>query len=83
MVFQVSKTTVLIRFKAALKNNYDARGRYVWRFKNSIEVQLLRIWRVVLYYLWSLIPGRVFAFITVRQTTIKRKLGLGSRLGRI
>ncbi len=37
--------TVLIRLKATLLNNYEARG---WRLKNYVEVLVSHIWRVAL-----------------------------------
>ena len=35
--------TVLIRFKATLLNNYEARGRFFWRLKNYVEVLVSHI----------------------------------------
>ena len=39
----VNLTTVLIRFKAILLNNYEARGRFFWRLKNYVEVLVSHI----------------------------------------
>ncbi len=39
-------STVLIRFKVTLLNNYEARGRHFWRLNNYVEVIVSHIYRV-------------------------------------
>ncbi len=38
---KLNKSTILIRFKATLLNNYEARGRFFWRLNNYVEVVLV------------------------------------------